>query len=456
MPWLAVLRKPSQTQCLTLPIPSHQTDRNLCRLQFKTWTTEQFCCDFWKLSLQHSPLSPAAPKAQPEPHGHITNTSSLCPGPGSPVLIAGLGGELWQFHREGQGSAELCWAPSTGTASHEPRNDCIPLEQRQEECPSVGAQTRNHYFPCSSTNSAPVEFPAHICQETFLENGERRGGTVAHLLWTLNGKHAPSNWDREVLLCPPLTQRAENSGRDPMHFPLIWATWPTQRTNLWNYVYPEKYQLGNPAWLWEAVKTQEENPGSNPCISVQGPEWISLGSAGWEQPLPARGLGGGPVMETEVPGLPQALGRGCTDRFPCFGCCHGCSEPPIEPGARRPSLPCIHQRQHIRGRAGWERRGRSFKHCQVSATGGKQVQRQQELLKVFDIVPGGLPNACKRFKGGSPFHGHGNVSKEPQSVQCFKDHCSLKIPARTPHPAENLPKQIPSWLTPAEEVCAAT
>lgn len=161
-------------------------------------------------------------------------------------------------------------------------------------------------------------------------------------------------------------------------------------------------------------------------------------------------------METEVPGLPQALGRGCTDRFPCFGCCYGCSEPPIEPGACRPSLPCIHQRRHIRGRAGWERRGRSFKHCQVSATGGKQVQRQQELLKVFDIVPGGLPNACKRFKGGSPFHGHGNVSKEPQSVQCFKDHCSLKIPARTPHPAENLPKQIPSWLTPAEEVCAAT
>lgn len=79
MPWLAVLRKPSQTQCLTLPIPSHQTDRNLCRLQFKTSTTEQFCCDFWKLSLQHSPLSPAAPKAQPEPHSHITNTSSLCP-----------------------------------------------------------------------------------------------------------------------------------------------------------------------------------------------------------------------------------------------------------------------------------------------------------------------------------------------------------------------------------------
>lgn len=105
---------------------------------------------------------------------------------------------------------------------------------------------------------------------------------------------------------------------------------------------------------------------------------------------------------------------------------------------------------------GGEIRGRSFKHCQVSATGGKQVQRQQGVLKVFDILPGGLPNACKCLKGGSPFCAHGRVSKEPQSVQCFKDLCSLKIPPPGPPPAENISKQIPSWLTAAGEVwCAA-
>lgn len=140
-------------------------------------------------------------------------------------------------------------------------------------------------------------------------------------------------------------------------------------------------------------------------------------------------------MEPEAPGLPQAAGRGCIDRFPRFGCCHGCSVPPVEAGPRRPILPRIPQRRHSRGRAGWGDGGRSFKHCQVSATGGKQVQRLQELLKVFDLVPGGLPNACKCFKGGSPFCGHGNVSKEPQSVQCFKDHFSLKNSnPNYPHP----------------------
>lgn len=153
---------------------------------------------------------------------------------------------------------------------------------------------------------------------------------------------------------------------------------------------------------------------------------------------------------------PPAMGRGSTDRSPRWGCCHGCSVPPVEPPARRPILPSSHRDGTSEAQLGAEKRGRSFKHCQVSTTGGKQVQRQQELLKVFDIVPGGLPNACKCFKGGSPFCGHGNVSQEPQSVQCFKDHCSLKIPTQTTPPAENLPKQIPSWLTTAEELCSAT
>lgn len=104
MPWLgAVLRKLSQTRCLTWSTPSHQTGRNLSRLQFKNWTTEQFPSDFWKLSLQHSPLSPAAPKARTGPHVHITNTSSLRPSsPAHQCSFVDLGGECWQFHGEGQ------------------------------------------------------------------------------------------------------------------------------------------------------------------------------------------------------------------------------------------------------------------------------------------------------------------------------------------------------------------
>lgn len=89
----AVLRKLSQTRCLTFSTPSHQTGRNLSRLQFKKWTREQFQCDFWKLSLQHSPVSPVAPKAQPGPRVHITNTSSLRPSsparPGSGLRLRG-------------------------------------------------------------------------------------------------------------------------------------------------------------------------------------------------------------------------------------------------------------------------------------------------------------------------------------------------------------------------------
>lgn len=145
------------------------------------------------------------------------------------------------------------------------------------------------------------------------------------------------------------------------------------------------------------------------------------------------GLGGGPVMETEVPRLPQPLGRIGTDRLPCFGLLPRLLSAPCRAhGCVCPSSPASNRERTSEAVVGGEIRGRSFKHCQVSATGGKQVQRQQELLKVFDIVPGGLPNACKCFKGGSPFCGHGNVSKEPQSVQSFKDLCSLKIPPRTP------------------------
>lgn len=142
------------------------------------------------------------------------------------------------------------------------------------------------------------------------------------------------------------------------------------------------------------------------------------------------GLGGGPVMGTEGPQLPQPARRSCTDRFLCVWLL---LRAPVEPPAVYDHLPRpltqtrAHQRLWEVGGKG-EVRGRGFKHCQVSATGGEQVQRQQELLKVFDLLPGGLPGACKCFKGGSPFRGHGNVSKEPQSVQCFKDLCSLKIP----------------------------
>lgn len=125
-------------------------------------------------------------------------------------------------------------------------------------------------------------------------------------------------------------------------------------------------------------------------------------------------------------------------------------------GCVRPSSPASNRECTSEAVVGGEIRGRSFKHCQVSATGGKQVQRQQGVLKVFDILPGGLPNACQCLKGGSPFCAHGRVSKEPQSVQCFKDLCSLKIPPPGPPPAENISKQIPSWLTAAGEVwCAA-
>lgn len=131
MSWLgAVLRKLSQTECLTLSTPSQQTGRNLSRLPFKNWTTEQFHCDFWKLSLQHSPLSPAAPKAQAGPHAHITNTSSLRPSSPAHQWILDLGREHWQFHGEGQerqrGRALL--SSDSGTASPEPTNAHIPLE----------------------------------------------------------------------------------------------------------------------------------------------------------------------------------------------------------------------------------------------------------------------------------------------------------------------------------------
>lgn len=93
--------------------PSHQTGRNLSRLQFKNWTREHFHCDFWKLSLQHSPLSPAAPKAQTGPHVHITNTSSLTPPPlltrAHSWLLAGSTGNCTGRTGValGQGSAEL-------------------------------------------------------------------------------------------------------------------------------------------------------------------------------------------------------------------------------------------------------------------------------------------------------------------------------------------------------------
>lgn len=117
MPWLgAVLRKLSQTQCLTLSAPSHQTGRNLSRLQFKNWTTEEFHCDFWKLSLHHSPPSPAAPKAQAGPHVHITNTSS--PRPSSPAQqhsFLGLGREHWQWHGAGQ---EWHWGRALLSSEH--------------------------------------------------------------------------------------------------------------------------------------------------------------------------------------------------------------------------------------------------------------------------------------------------------------------------------------------------
>lgn len=116
MPWLgAVLRKLSQTPCLTLSTPSHQTGRNLSRLQFKNWTREQFHCDFWKLSLQHSPLSLAAPEAQTGPHVHITNTSSLAPPPCSPGLIPGSWQGALAIPQEGQ---EWHWGRALLSSQH--------------------------------------------------------------------------------------------------------------------------------------------------------------------------------------------------------------------------------------------------------------------------------------------------------------------------------------------------
>ena len=83
----AVLRKLSpflQTRCFTWSSPSHRTGRCLSRQQSKNQTAEQFQCDFWKFSLQHSLLSPVALKAQtgpPASHRIHPNTSSLRPPP---------------------------------------------------------------------------------------------------------------------------------------------------------------------------------------------------------------------------------------------------------------------------------------------------------------------------------------------------------------------------------------
>lgn len=269
MPWLgAVLRKLSQTPCLTLSTPSHQTGRSLSRLQFKNWTREQFHCDFWKLSLQHSPLSLAAPEAQTGPHVHITNTSSLAPPPCSPGLIPGSWQGALAIHRKDRSGtgAGLCWAPSTGTASHGPTVLTFLWSQRQEECysnPSAAAQTRNHYFPCFSTNQAPVELPVHICQETFLENGERRLGTVAHLLWLLNGKHAPSKWDREKYCCAPFSYpKCRELWQGSNALPLDTGNLTHTENKSVPFCAPEKYQLGNPAWLWEEHSCK--NPTGKP------------------------------------------------------------------------------------------------------------------------------------------------------------------------------------------------
>lgn len=152
----AVLRKLSQTRCLTLSTPSHQTGRNLSRLQFKKWTREQFQCDFWKLSLQHSRVpggSQSTARAPCSHHEHIQPAPLLpCP----PGLRAAFGGERWQSpgERQERHRGRLCRAPSTGTASQEPQTLTFLWSRRQEECysnPSVRAQTRNQYLPCSST-----------------------------------------------------------------------------------------------------------------------------------------------------------------------------------------------------------------------------------------------------------------------------------------------------------------
>lgn len=163
MPWLgAVLRKLSQTRCLTWSTPSHQTGRNLSRLQFKNWTTEQFPSDFWKLSLQHSPVpsgSQSTNRASCSHHKHIQPAPLL---PCSPAFIRGSWRGAPAIPRgrtgaaPGQGSAEL---PELGQPLVSPQTLTFLWSRRHEECysnPSVRAQTRNHFFPCSSTNQAPV------------------------------------------------------------------------------------------------------------------------------------------------------------------------------------------------------------------------------------------------------------------------------------------------------------
>lgn len=187
------------------PIPSNREKFIQAAIQ----EVDQGTISVWLLEAFPSALpcvrggSQSTARAPCSHHEHIQPAPLLpCP----PGLRAAFGGERWQSpgERQERHRGRLCRAPSTGTASQEPQTLTFLWSRRQEECysnPSVRAQTRNQYLPCSSTKWAPVELPVHICQETFLENGERRVGTVAHLLWMLNGKHVPSNWDREKYCC---------------------------------------------------------------------------------------------------------------------------------------------------------------------------------------------------------------------------------------------------------------
>lgn len=124
-------------------------------------------------------------------------------------------------------------------------------------------------------------------------------------------------------------------------------------------------------------------------------------------------------------------------------------------GCVRPSSPASNRDCTSEAVVGGEIRGRSFKHCQVSATGGKQVQRQQGVLKVFDILPGGLPNACKCFKGGIPFLCAWTCFRGAPISAMFQRPLLSKNSTSSPPRAENISKQIPSWLTAAEEVWSA-
>lgn len=68
--------------------------------------------------------------------------------------------------------------------------------------------------------------------------------------------------ERSSAVPTSLTQRTENSGRDPNALPIDMDNLTHPENIMWNYVHPEKYQLENPAWLWEEHSCK--NPTGKP------------------------------------------------------------------------------------------------------------------------------------------------------------------------------------------------